>query len=91
MVVWCSVMMLGVADYVVRPLLMNRLSSQDTKLHPLVLFLSVFGGIQVYGVLGLVMGPLIVVVALTSLEIYRDYFRIPRPHLIGEEAKKHES
>lgn len=79
MIAWCSITMLGFADYMVRPLLMNRISSQETQLHPLVLFLSVFGGIQVYGVLGLVMGPLIVVVALTSLEIYRQYFHIPVP------------
>lgn len=79
MIAWCSITMLGFADYMVRPLLMNRISSEETQLHPLVLFLSVFGGIQVYGVLGLVMGPLIVVVALTSLEIYRQYFHIPVP------------
>ncbi len=93
MIIWCSITMLGFADYMVRPLLMNRISSAETQLHPLVLFLSVFGGIQVYGVLGLVMGPLIVVVALTSLEIYRQYFHIPvpRPIQIPKRAKAPES
>lgn len=93
MIIWCSITMLGFADYMVRPLLMNRISSEETQLHPLVLFLSVFGGIQVYGVLGLVMGPLIVVVALTSLEIYRQYFHIPvpRPIQIPRRAKAPES
>lgn len=93
MIIWCSITMLGFADYMVRPLLMNRISSEETQLHPLVLFLSVFGGIQVYGVLGLVMGPLIVVVALTSLEIYRQYFHIPvpRPIQIPKRAKAPES
>ena len=93
MIIWCSITMLGFADYMVRPLLMNRISSEETQLHPLVLFLSVFGGIQVYGILGLVMGPLIVVVALTSLEIYRQYFHIPvpRPIQIPKRAKTPES
>ena len=56
----------GLADNVVRPfLLRNR-----TRLNELLLFLSVLGGLQVFGLLGLVVGPTIIAAALG---IFRGY------------------
>ncbi len=74
---FCSIAMMGFADYMVRPLLLDRISSDETKLNTLVLFLSMMGGIQYYGVLGLVVGPLLMVIALTAFEMYRLYFNLP--------------
>ena len=73
---WGSALM-AAADNIVRPLMMNRMSSTDTRLHTLLMFLSVLGGIQAFGMLGIVMGPLLVVVGLTLLEFFRLEFR---PH-----------
>ena len=44
--------------------------STRTKIHPLLLFFAVLGGIQVFGLIGLVAGPLIVTLFLTLIEIY---------------------
>lgn len=42
-----------------------------SKLHPMLLFLSVVGGIKVFGILGFVAGPLAVALGRTMLDIYR--------------------
>jgi predicted PurR-regulated permease PerM len=46
-----------------------------TNMHPLLVFLSVLGGIQAFGALGLVLGPLAVAVFISFLEFYRIEFR----------------
>lgn len=71
LILWCVVLMMGVADYMVRPILINKISSEDTQLNTLILFLSIMGGIQLFGILGIVLGPFIVVVALTLLELWK--------------------
>lgn len=76
---WGLVAMMGFADNMVRPLLLKRICSDETRLNTLVLFLSVIGGLQLYGLLGIVVGPLIVVIALTVFEMYRLYYRLPEP------------
>lgn len=77
LIAFCSVAMMGFADYMIRPLLFKRISSNETQLNTLVLFLSMMGGVQYYGVLGLVVGPLFMVVALTAFEMYSLYFNLP--------------
>lgn len=79
LVSWGLVAMMGFADNLVRPLLMRRICSEETRLNTLLLFLSVIGGIQLYGLLGIAIGPLIVVVAMTVFEMYRLYYRLPEP------------
>ncbi|HUI75064.1 MAG TPA: AI-2E family transporter [Candidatus Acidoferrum sp.] len=56
----------GVADNIIRPLLLKN----RTRLNELLLFLSVLGGIQVFGLLGLVIGPTIVAAALGVFRVY---------------------
>jgi predicted PurR-regulated permease PerM len=57
-----AVLIIGVTDYVVRPLLVGK----STELSGLVVFISVLGGVAVFGPLGLVLGPIVVATA-TSL------------------------
>jgi predicted PurR-regulated permease PerM len=57
-----AVVIIGVTDYVVRPLLVGKC----TELSGLVVFISVLGGVAVFGPLGLVLGPIVVATA-TSL------------------------
>jgi predicted PurR-regulated permease PerM len=54
-------------DHVIR----NVLVANRVRLHPLLVLFSVFGGIHLFGLLGLVAGPLIVAVARVFLDIYR--------------------
>jgi predicted PurR-regulated permease PerM len=52
-------------DNVVRPLLV----SGKTSMHPLLLFFSMLGGVALFGLLGIVLGPLIAAVFVTLLQI----------------------
>jgi predicted PurR-regulated permease PerM len=61
-----GVLLIGMVDNVLRPMFV----SARTNIHPLLLFFSVLGGIQAFGIIGLVGGPLIVTLSLTLVEIY---------------------
>ncbi|MBM4325152.1 MAG: AI-2E family transporter [Deltaproteobacteria bacterium] len=61
-----GILLIGMVDNLLRPFLV----STKTKIHPLLLFFSVLGGIQAFGIIGLVGGPLIVTLFLTLVEIY---------------------
>jgi predicted PurR-regulated permease PerM len=56
-----------VLDYVVRTIVVGGAS----KLHTLLTFFGVLGGIQFFGLVGIVAGPLVVAVSLALLESYR--------------------
>jgi predicted PurR-regulated permease PerM len=57
-----------VVDNVVRPLLLGG----RTELSGLVIFISVVGGVSVFGMLGLVLGPILVATAAGVLAVYLD-------------------
>jgi predicted PurR-regulated permease PerM len=57
-----------VVDNVVRPLLLGG----RTELSGLVIFISVVGGVAVFGMLGLVLGPILVATAAGVLAVYVD-------------------
>ena len=59
----------GIADNVVRPLLLRN----RTHLNELLLFISVLGGIEVFGLLGLVAGPTIVAAAMGVFRVYMEH------------------
>ena len=57
----------GMIDNVLRP----RLVGKRTRLHELLVFFSVLGGLQVFGALGLVVGPVVVAITLALVDIFR--------------------
>jgi predicted PurR-regulated permease PerM len=59
----------GVADNIIRPLLLRN----RTRLNELLLFISVLGGIAVFGLLGLVAGPTILAAAMGVFRIYMEH------------------
>ena len=59
----------GVADNIVRPLLLRN----RTRLNDLLLFISILGGLNVFGLLGLVVGPTVVAATLGILRVYTDH------------------
>jgi predicted PurR-regulated permease PerM len=61
-----GVLGISMVDNLLRPFFI----SSKTNIHPLLLFFAVLGGIQVFGLIGLVVGPLIVALCLTLIEIY---------------------
>lgn len=59
----------GIADNIVRPLLLRN----RTKLNDLLLFISILGGLQAFGLLGLIVGPTVVAAALGVLRVYMEH------------------
>jgi predicted PurR-regulated permease PerM len=60
----------GSVDNVVKPLFLRG----NTRIHPLLIFLAVFGGLSRFGVPGALVGPLIVAFFLAAYTIYqREY------------------
>jgi predicted PurR-regulated permease PerM len=57
------------ADNIARPLLLRN----RTRLNDLLLFLSILGGLDVFGLLGLVVGPTVVAAALGVFRVYMDH------------------
>ncbi len=53
-------------EYVVKP----KMVGDQVKMHTLLVFLSIIGGLSVYGVLGIIYGPLIITAFLTLTNIY---------------------
>nr|WP_275583637.1 AI-2E family transporter [Archangium primigenium] len=60
----------GSIDNVIRP----RLCGSRMTLHPLLVFLSMFGGLAVFGMMGLLVGPLIASLFMAMVRIYRRDF-----------------
>lgn len=54
------------SENVIRPMLI----SGRTAIHPLLLFFSIMGGIYLFGLLGIVLGPLIAAIFLSFLNIF---------------------
>jgi predicted PurR-regulated permease PerM len=59
----------GVADNFVRPLLMRN----RTRLNDLLLFISILGGLDAFGLLGLVAGPTILAAAMGVFRVYMEH------------------
>jgi predicted PurR-regulated permease PerM len=59
----------GAADNVVRPLLLRN----RTHLNELLLFVAVLGGLEVFGLLGLLIGPAILAAAMGVFRVYMEH------------------
>lgn len=58
-------------DNVLRP----KLVSKEADLNPALMLLAVVGGLKVFGVMGIIYGPLVLVILVVSLDIYRHEYR----------------
>ena len=63
--VWGSLIVMAMSDYVVRP----RLVGKDHG-HPLLMLVALLGGISVFGLAGLVVGPVLMSLFLAIMRIY---------------------
>jgi predicted PurR-regulated permease PerM len=63
---WGAVAVVGLSDYVIRP----RLVGGEGGTPALVTFAALFGGVEVWGLKGLIMGPVVMLVAIAVLRIY---------------------
>jgi predicted PurR-regulated permease PerM len=60
------VLLSGGVEYLLKP----KLVGKRVKMHPLLVFLSIIGGLQVFGILGIIYGPLVTTAFLTLTDIY---------------------
>jgi predicted PurR-regulated permease PerM len=56
----------GGTEYFFKP----KLVGQRVQMHTLLVFLSIIGGLQLFGILGIIFGPLVVTGFLTLTDIY---------------------
>jgi len=66
MVIWGAIAV-GTVDNFISP----RLIGSKTNLHPLMVLFSVIGGLQFFGILGFLLGPILMAVFMTLLNIYK--------------------
>lgn len=57
-------------EYVIKP----KLVGNKVRIHTLLVFVSVLGGLKVFGILGIIYGPLIITAFLTLTDIYRSSY-----------------
>jgi predicted PurR-regulated permease PerM len=65
-------------DNFLRPIILH----ERLKIHPLLIFFSILGGISLFGFNGLVLGPLLLILFFSALELYEgiDGADVNRPH-----------
>jgi predicted PurR-regulated permease PerM len=63
-----GLVIVGLVDNFLRPFLLER----DIKIHPLLIFLSVLGGLSIFGALGFILGPLILSTTFSLSHIYQE-------------------
>jgi predicted PurR-regulated permease PerM len=61
-----------------------RLVAREARLNPALVLLSVFGGLKLFGIMGLVYGPVTMIFLVTTIEIYMDYYRIAKSATVLE-------
>jgi predicted PurR-regulated permease PerM len=72
LLVYCTVVVSGV-DNLIKPLLL----AGSARIHPLLGFLSIVGGVLAFGVFGFLIGPVVLSLVLSALRIYRlDVLRV---------------
>lgn len=70
LVAW-GALVVGSIDNILRPILIQG----RVQMHPLLIFFSVFGGVSVFGFLGLFIGPVILALTITTLGMLREEAR----------------
>lgn len=74
LIIW-GTLVISTIDNLLRP----RLIKSQTKLHELFVFFSVLGGISVFGLLGIVLGPVVLAITLGLLQTFQPEEPSPQP------------
>jgi predicted PurR-regulated permease PerM len=70
-IAWGAVLVIGACDYVIRP----RLVRGEGKVPSLVTFAALFGGVEVFGLKGLIVGPVLMALAISILRLHATEMR----------------
>ncbi len=66
MMIWGAVAVGSIDNFISPKLIGNR-----ANIHPILVFLGVIGGLQLFGIIGFLLGPILMAVFVTLLDIYR--------------------
>jgi len=69
------VVVYGVLSWGIEYIFKPKLVGNRVAMHPLVVFFAIIGGLKVYGILGIIYGPLIATLFLTLSDIYFSTFQ----------------
>lgn len=69
LLIW-GVILVGSIDNVMRPWVLMRSGS---RVHPMLLFFAILSGIGLFGMSGIVFGPLLIAFLMTTAQIYREH------------------
>jgi predicted PurR-regulated permease PerM len=74
-----------IVEYWLKPMLVGR----RAQLHTLLVFLSLLGGLDAFGPVGLLLGPLMMTAFLTLVSIYQEHYRpfLPMARAPGEKPE----
>jgi len=67
LLIW-GIFIVGLADNFLKP----KIIGSRANIHPVLVLLGVLGGLKVFGVLGLIIGPIILALLTTFIKIYED-------------------
>ncbi len=70
LLIWGAVAV-GLVDNFLGP----KLVGQATKLHPVLVLLAVIGGLQFFGILGFLIGPILLAIFVALVDMYRNDFK----------------
>lgn len=73
--VFCGVFVIGLVDNFLRPILVGR----DTRMPDYVVLISTLGGLQLFGVSGFVIGPVVAALFIGTWNIFTRTWRKPSP------------
>jgi len=65
------ILMSGGVEYILKP----KLVGTRVKMHTLLVFISIVGGLKLFGILGIIYGPLVVTAFLTLTDIYHTSYQ----------------
>jgi predicted PurR-regulated permease PerM len=84
LLLWGNLFIVLVADYVLRPWLVKA----KLRMNDLLVFIAIFGGVEAFGVIGLILGPICIALFVSILRIYQREYR-PRPAAIAKAQDPH--
>jgi predicted PurR-regulated permease PerM len=70
-----AMLIVGNLDNILRP----RLVSKDSEMSTALILLSAFGGLNLFGFLGVIYGPVIMIFLITTIEIYLERYQPTMP------------
>lgn len=70
-VAFCTAMGLFVENVV-----KTKLIGDQMRMHNLLIFMSILGGLSVFGIIGILYGPLVVTLFLTFVELYQRHYKL---------------